>query len=42
MILQNLKLIYEDLRAGKDMLKDADLVKYFREVLLLREKRKLK
>ena len=32
---------YEDLRAGKDMSKDGDLVSYFREVLLLREKRKL-
>ena len=31
---------YEDLRAGKDMMKDEDLVSYFREVLLLREKRK--
>ena len=32
---------YEDLWAGKDMSKDGDLVSYFREVLLLREKRKL-
>ena len=32
---------YEDLRVGKDMMMDGDLVNYFREVLLLREKRKL-
>jgi hypothetical protein len=32
---------YEQLRVGKDMGTDGDLVIYFREVLLLREKRKL-
>ena len=32
---------YEHLRIGKDMGTDGDLVTYFREVLLLREKRKL-
>ena len=31
---------YEQLRAGKDMGTDGDLVNYFRDVLLLREKRK--
>ena len=31
---------YEDIRVGKDMMKDRDLVNYFREVLMLREKRK--
>ena len=31
---------YAELRAGKDMQKDVDLVSYFREVLLLREKKK--
>ena len=30
---------YENLRVGKDMMNDGDLVKYFREVLLIREKR---
>ena len=33
---------YAELRAGKDMSKDKDLVDYFREVMLLREKRKCK
>ena len=32
---------YEDLRVGKDMMNDGDLVKYFREVLLIRERRKV-
>ena len=32
---------YEHLRIGKDMGTDGDLLTYFREVLLLREKRKL-
>ena len=31
---------YEDLRVGKDIMKDSDLVNYFRKVLLLRERRK--
>ena len=30
---------YRDLRVGKDMMMDGDLVNYFREVLLLRERR---
>ena len=33
---------YVELRTGKDLEKDTDLVAYFREVLLLREKRKSK
>ena len=33
---------YEDLRVGKDMMNDGDLVKYFREVLVIREKNKKK
>ena len=33
---------YSDLRAGKDMGKDCDLVAYFRDVLKIREKRKVK
>ena len=32
---------YEDLRLGKDMMNDRDLVKYFRVVLLIRERRKV-
>ena len=31
---------YEELRMGKDMEMNGDLVQYFREVLLAREKRK--
>ena len=31
---------YVELRVGKDMQKDKDLVSYFREVLLTREKKK--
>jgi hypothetical protein len=30
---------YKDLRVGKDMMMDGNLVNYFREVLLLRERR---
>ena len=33
---------YADLRVGKDMRSDQDLVSYFRELILLREKRKRK
>ena len=33
---------YAELRVGKDMRRDQDLVSYFREVLILREKRKSK
>ena len=31
---------YAELRVGKDMGKDTDMVSYFREVLILREKAK--
>jgi hypothetical protein len=33
---------YVELRIGKNMQKDRDLVSYFREVLLIREKKKSK
>ena len=33
---------YAELRVGKDMRRNEDLAAYFREVLLLREKRKCK
>ena len=32
---------YKELRVGKDMSKDGDLVTFFMEVLLIREKRRL-
>ena len=31
---------YVELRVGKDMRRDEDLVAYFREVMILREQRK--